>query len=141
MGTTTVECKSGYGLTVADEARCLEVAAAHTDETTFLGAHVVPPEYTARADDYVELVCGDMLDACAPLARWIDVFCERGAFDADQSRAVLVAGARRGLTPRVQPGGPGGAAQGHAGADRGEGGILVAAAGSAQTLRDKRAAP
>src|SRR5204862_7100172 len=72
-----------------------------TDDVTFLGAHAVPPEYEGRADDYVGLVCGQMLEACTPLARWIDVFCERGAFDADQSRAVLEAGRRAGLGLRV----------------------------------------
>ncbi len=100
-GTTTVECKSGYGLTVDDERTSLQVAGEHTDELTFLGAHVVAPEYADRPDDYVDLVCSDMLDACAPLARWIDVFCERGAFDADQTRAVLRAGVARGLLPRL----------------------------------------
>jgi imidazolonepropionase len=100
-GTTTIECKSGYGLTVADERRSLEVAAGHTEEVTFLGAHVVPPEYADRPDDYVDLVCSAMLDACAPAAKWIDVFCERGAFDGDQTRAVLRAGVARGLRPRV----------------------------------------
>ena len=100
-GSTTVECKSGYGLTAADERRCLEVAASHTEELTFLGAHVVPPEYADRPDDYVELVCTAMLDTCAPTARWVDVFCERGAFDADQTRAVLRAGVAHGLVPRL----------------------------------------
>jgi imidazolonepropionase len=100
-GTTTVECKSGYGLTVADERRSLEVAREHTGEVTFLGAHVVPPEYAEHPDDYVRLVRGEMLDACAPLARWIDVFCERGAFDGDQTRAILRSGVKRGLVPRV----------------------------------------
>ncbi|MFN2451249.1 MAG: imidazolonepropionase [Candidatus Dormibacteria bacterium] len=100
-GTTTIECKSGYGLHVADEVRSLEVAAEHTDETTFLGAHTVPAEYTGRVDAYVDLVRGEMLEACAPLARWVDVFCERGAFDAEQSRAVLTAGISRGLGARV----------------------------------------
>ena len=100
-GTTTLECKSGYGLTVADERRSLDVAAAHTDEVTFLGAHVVPAEYAGRPDAYVDLVCSAMLDACAPVARWVDVFCERGAFDGDQTRAVLRAGVARGLRPRV----------------------------------------
>ncbi|GII81670.1 imidazolonepropionase [Sphaerisporangium rufum] len=103
-GTTTVECKSGYGLTVPDEARCLRVAGEHTEEVTFLGAHVVPPEYAGRPDDYVDLVCGPMLDACAPHARWIDVFCDRGAFDGDQTRAILAAGRERGLVPRVHAG-------------------------------------
>jgi imidazolonepropionase len=98
-GTTTVETKSGYGLTVPDEQRSLEVAAPRTPETTFLGAHVVPPEY--EPDAYVDLVKGEMLDACAPHARWIDVFCESGAFDGDQTRAILEAGIAKGLTPRV----------------------------------------
>ncbi len=100
-GTTTIECKSGYGLTVDDERRSLEVAAAVTSEVTFLGAHVVPPEFAGRSDDYVALVCTAMLDACAARARWIDVFCERGAFDVDQAREVLQAGQRRGLAARV----------------------------------------
>lgn len=101
QGTTTIECKSGYGLTVADEARALRLAAAHTPEVTFLGAHVVAPEYADDPGAYVDLVTGPMLDACAPHARWIDVFCERGAFDGDQARAVLRAGAERGLGLRV----------------------------------------
>ncbi|MFF4649572.1 imidazolonepropionase [Streptomyces sp. NPDC001380] len=101
QGTTTVECKSGYGLTVEDEARALRIAARHTAETTYLGAHVVAPEYADDPAGYVDLVTGPMLDACAPHARWVDVFCERGAFDGDQARAVLTAGAARGLVPRV----------------------------------------
>lgn len=101
QGTTTVEIKSGYGLTVADEARSLEVAARFTDETTFLGAHVVPPEYAEDPAGYVELVTGQMLAAAAPHARWIDAFCETGAFDADQARAVLAAGAAVGLRGRL----------------------------------------
>ena len=100
-GTTTIEIKSGYGLTAADEARTLRVARRLTDETTFLGAHVVPSEYEDRVDDYVELVCGEMLSACAPHARWIDAFCERGAFDAEQSRKVLEAGKSVGLGMRL----------------------------------------
>ncbi len=100
-GTTTIESKSGYGLTVEHERRCLEVASEHTDEVTYMGAHVVAPEYADRPDDYVGLVCSAMLDACAPHAKWVDVFCERGAFDGDQSRAVLSAGVARGLRPRV----------------------------------------
>ncbi|MGB6455167.1 MAG: imidazolonepropionase [Streptosporangiaceae bacterium] len=101
QGTTTFECKSGYGLTVADEARSVALAAEVTPEVTYLGAHVVPPEFGADAAGYVDLVCGDMLRACAPAARWVDVFCERGAFGADEARAVLAAGAHAGLQPRV----------------------------------------
>lgn len=101
QGTTTVEVKSGYGLTVADEQRCLALAARHTEETTFLGAHVVAPEYRDDPASYVELVTGKMLAACAPHARWIDVFCERGAFDEQASRAVLQAGRDAGLGLRV----------------------------------------
>ena len=100
-GTTTTECKSGYGLSVEDEARSLRAAAPHVDEVTFLGAHVVPPEYVDRVDDYVALVTGPMLDACAPHAGWIDVFCDRGAFDGDQAREILRAGMARGLRPRI----------------------------------------
>jgi imidazolonepropionase len=100
-GITHVEIKSGYGLDVATEKRCCSVAGGFTDDVTFLGAHVVPAEYRDRADAYVDLVCGDMLAACAPLSRWIDVFCEQGAFDADQSRAVLTAGRAAGLGLRV----------------------------------------
>ena len=101
QGTTTVEVKSGYGLTVHDEARSLALARQVTDETTFLGAHVVPPEYADDPASYVELVTGGMLDACAPHARWIDVFCERGAFDQDQARAILQAGQAKGLRGRL----------------------------------------
>ena len=101
QGTTTVEIKSGYGLTVHDEARSLAVARQFTDETTFLGAHVVPPEFADDPAAYVALVTGPMLEAAAPHARWIDVFCERGAFDEDQARAVLAAGAARGLRGRL----------------------------------------
>jgi imidazolonepropionase len=101
QGTTTVEIKSGYGLTVADEARGLAVARQYTEETTFLGAHVVAPEYADDPAGYVDLVTGPMLEVAAPYARWIDVFCERGAFDAEQARAVLRAGMTHGLLPRV----------------------------------------
>ncbi len=101
QGTTTVEVKSGYGLTVADEARTLALAAAVVEDTTFLGAHVVPEEYADDPAGYVALVTGPMLAACAPHARWVDVFCERGAFDAEQARHVLAAGAVAGLRGRL----------------------------------------
>ncbi|MEU3164296.1 imidazolonepropionase [Streptosporangium sp. NPDC006930] len=100
QGTTTVEIKSGYGLTVEDERRSLEIARRFTEETTYLGAHVVPPD-ASSADEYVRTVTGEMLEACAPHARWVDVFCERGAFDADQSREILLAGVKAGLLPRI----------------------------------------
>ncbi len=99
QGTTTVEIKSGYGLSVRDEARSLAVAGQFTDETTFLGAHVVPEGIDVA--EYVDLVTGPMLEAAAPYARWIDVFCERGAFDGDQARRILEAGAAAGLLPRL----------------------------------------
>jgi imidazolonepropionase len=102
QGTTTVEIKSGYGLTVADEERALRLAREVTSETTFLGAHVVPAG-VAR-DDYLALVTGPMLAACAPHARWVDVFCEPAsphAFDGDEARAVLEAGRAAGLELRV----------------------------------------
>jgi imidazolonepropionase len=98
-GTTTLEVKSGYGLSVRDEARSLVAAKTATSETTFLGAHVVPPE--TNADDYVSLVQGEMLDACKGYAKWIDVFCDRGAFDVDQARAILQSGAAAGLGMRL----------------------------------------
>ena len=98
-GTTTLEVKSGYGLSVRDEARSLVAAKTATSETTFLGAHVVPPE--TNADDYVALVQGEMLDACKGYAKWIDVFCDRGAFDVDQARAILQSGAAAGLGMRL----------------------------------------
>ena len=100
-GTTHVEVKSGYGLDVEDEVRLLTLAGELTDDVTFLGGHVVAPEFAGKADDYVDLVRGAMLDACAPLARWADVFCERGAFDVDQSRAILTAAKDKGLGLRI----------------------------------------
>ncbi len=100
-GTTTFEAKSGYGLNIDDEQRSLRIAGEFTSETTYLGAHVVPEEFAGRVDDYVHLVTGGMLDACAPHARWIDVFCDRGAFDADQARAILTAGQAAGLQARI----------------------------------------
>jgi imidazolonepropionase len=99
QGTTTVECKSGYGLTVEQEERAVRIAAEVVDEVTFLGAHVVPSGTDPA--DYVRLVTGPMLAACAPYARWVDVFCERGAFDADQTREILSAGRAAGLVPRL----------------------------------------
>ncbi|ACQ80095.1 imidazolonepropionase [Beutenbergia cavernae DSM 12333] len=107
QGTTTLEVKSGYALDVDGEARLLRLAREVTDETTFLGAHVVPAEYVGRTDEYVALVTGDMLAACAPHARWIDVFCEPAsphAFDGDAAREVLLAGRGAGLGLRVHAG-------------------------------------
>jgi imidazolonepropionase len=100
-GITHVEIKSGYGLDVAAEAKSCEVAATITDDVTFLGAHVVPAEFEHDPDAYVELVCGEMLAACAPRCRWIDAFCETGAFTAEQCRAVLEAGRAAGLGLRL----------------------------------------
>lgn len=101
QGTTTFEVKTGYGLSVHDEERLARLAAEVTPEVTFLGAHVVPAEYADRRDEYVDLVCSEMLRACAPHSRWIDVFCERGAFTPDESRRILAAGTTHGLLPRV----------------------------------------
>jgi imidazolonepropionase len=104
QGTTTVEIKSGYGLSVADEARSLRIAAQFTDETTFLGAHVVPAEYRDDRSGYIDLVTGPMLAAAAGHARWIDVFCEPNsahAFTEDEARTVLTAGRQAGLLLRV----------------------------------------
>ncbi len=104
LGTTTIEVKSGYGLTVEDEARALRLAAEVTDETTFLGAHVVPPEGREDRGAFLDLVTGPMLAACAPHARWVDVFCEPNsphAFTEEESRRVLQAGRAAGLGLRV----------------------------------------
>jgi len=104
LGTTTVEIKSGYGLTVADEVRALTIARQFTTEATFLGAHVLPAEYANDRAAYVDLVTGPMLEAAAPYGRWIDVFCEPHspyAFDADEARHILKAGAAVGLGLRV----------------------------------------
>ncbi|MBD5831080.1 imidazolonepropionase [Janibacter melonis] len=104
QGTTTVEVKSGYGLTVVDEVRALRLAGEVTQETTYLGAHVVPEEMRADRSAYVDLVTGEMLAACAPHARWVDVFCEPAsphAFTGEESHAVLVAGRDAGLGLRV----------------------------------------
>ncbi len=100
-GITHIEIKSGYALDVSGEARLCRLAAELTDDATFLGAHLLPRGYEGRADDYVALVCGEMLAECAPHVRWIDVFCERGAFDPEQSRAVLKAGRAAGLGLRI----------------------------------------
>src|SRR5690554_3948438 len=104
QGTTTVEIKSGYGLSTIDEAWSLAIAGQFTEETTFLGAHVVPAEFANDPAGYVELVTGEMLDACASRAKWIDVFCDDGAFDVDQARTILNAGMARGLGARMHAG-------------------------------------
>jgi len=118
QGTTTLEIKSGYGLSVVDEARSLRIASTLTPETTFLGAHIVPDDlvrvvgttHSNRTNtqplvqdrrEYVDLVCGEMLRECAPHAKWIDVFCEKGAFDVDEARVILTAGVKAGLMPRI----------------------------------------
>jgi imidazolonepropionase len=101
LGTTTVEIKSGYGLDVETERRILRIAREFTRETTFLGAHVVPPEFAGDRAGYVALVTGEMLGGCARYARWVDVFCDQGAFDAEETREVLRAGVAVGLLPRL----------------------------------------
>ena len=104
QGSTTVEIKSGYGLSTIDESRLLAIAGQFTEETTYLGAHVVPTEFADDPAGYVELVTGEMLDACAPRAKWVDVFCDDGAFDVDQARTILTAGQGRGLGARIHAG-------------------------------------
>ncbi len=100
-GVTTMEIKSGYDLTVDGEARLVSVAREFSDEVTFLGAHSLAPEYVNDRGRYLELVTGPMLNACARDARWIDVFCDRGAFDVDEARHVLEAGLRADLELRL----------------------------------------
>ena len=100
-GTTTIEIKSGYGLDVETEKRSVKVASELTDEVTFLGAHVVAAEFADNPDAYVDLVAGQMLDACLPYSKWIDVFCDKGAFTTNQTKKILEAGMVKGLKPRV----------------------------------------
>ena len=100
-GITTFEIKSGYGLDVQSEAKILDVANEFTQEVTFLGAHVVPAEFASEREHYISLVMGEMLDICAPKAKWIDVFCDTGAFTPEESRRILDAGMARGLLPRL----------------------------------------
>jgi imidazolonepropionase len=100
-GITTFETKSGYGLNVADELRSVRLAVQHTEDVTFMGAHVVPEEFKNDKAAYVSLVKGEMLESCAPYSRWIDVFCDQGAFDYDESKAILEAGIAAGLLPRI----------------------------------------
>lgn len=106
-GTTTVEAKSGYGLTLEDELKILRVIRRLNEETqiefvpTFLGAHAIPRE--CRADQYVELVINDMLPRVVSekLAEFCDVFCDRGYFDIEQSRKILAAAKKLGLKLRI----------------------------------------
>lgn len=100
-GVTTVEMKSGYDLTLDGEVRLCELAGEFTDETTFLGAHVVPAEFRERRDDYVQLVAGEMLELCAPKVRWADVFCDKGAFSVDEARHILTSARNKGLELRL----------------------------------------
>lgn len=100
-GTTTIEIKSGYGLDTETEVKILKVAKQFTDETTFLGAHVLPKEFSEDRSAYVELVKNEMLDACAPYAKWIDVFCDESAFSVDEARDILKAGMQKGLQGRI----------------------------------------
>jgi imidazolonepropionase len=100
-GVTTIEIKSGYELTVEGEVRELTIAQEFSDEVTWLGAHVVPAEFRGDREGYLSLLTSSMLEACAPLARWADVFCDRGAFSVDEARHVLTAARAKGLAPRL----------------------------------------
>ncbi len=101
QGTTTIEIKTGYGLTVDHEARLARIAREFTDYVTFLGAHVIPIDFRGNEDAYVDVVCGEMLDAVAPFVTAIDVFCEDGAFTVGQAARILAAGAERELTTHI----------------------------------------
>ena len=108
-GTTTVEAKSGYGLSTKDEIKCLQ-AIRKLDEqhpidlvSTFLGAHAIPSEYKDKPEDYVNLVVEDMIPTVAErkLAEFCDVFCEKGVFSIEQSKRILLAGKKYGLLPKI----------------------------------------
>jgi imidazolonepropionase len=109
LGTTTVEAKSGYGLSTQDEIKMLEVLRdldrAHPVSVvpTFMGAHEIPPEYADKKDDYVRLVIEEMIPAVAEkkLAVFCDVFCEQGVFSPEESRRILEAGKRYGLEAKI----------------------------------------
>jgi len=107
QGTTTVEIKSGYGLELVTELKQLRAAAQVQEQvpidvvTTFLGAHVLPPEYASDREGYLRLLEEELLPACAPLAVYCDVFCDRGAFSPAEARRILVAAAHHGLRPRL----------------------------------------
>ena len=111
-GTTTVEAKSGYGLSLESELKSLEAIRAAASEwpgtvvPTLLGAHVVPPEYRGRSQEYVDLVCNEMMPAVAKhkLAQFVDVFCDRGAFSADQTARIFAAAAKHSLAVRAHLG-------------------------------------
>jgi imidazolonepropionase len=108
-GTTTVEAKSGYGLNMKDEIKCLEVIKTLNEKQpvevvpTFLGAHAIPPEYKDNADDYVALIIEEMIPTIAnrKLAEFCDVFCEKGVFGIEQSRKILLNGKKHGLKPKL----------------------------------------
>ena len=101
QGTTTIEIKSGYGLDLESEVKILQVAQSFTEETTFLGAHVIPAEYENNRDGYINLIKGEMLNAVLPHAKWIDVFCDQGAFTVDETREILKTGIAKGLLGRI----------------------------------------
>lgn len=100
-GVTHFECKTGYGLTLEDEVRAARIAREFTDDVTLLAAHVVPPEYDGHGEEYVDHVIDEMLPAVSGIARWVDVFCDRGAFTEDQARRLLVAAKGLGFEVRM----------------------------------------
>jgi imidazolonepropionase len=108
-GTTTIEAKSGYGLTLEDEIKSLEVINHLNDEgplsliPTFLGAHAIPPEFQGRTAEYVNLLCNEWIQEIARrrIAKFCDVFCEKGVFEIEDSRKILEAGKRAGLLPKI----------------------------------------
>ena len=98
-GITHFEIKSGYGLDVETEVSSLKIAREFTEDVSFLGAHVVPKD--VDRSEYIELVCGEMLESAKPFAKWVDVFCDRGAFSVEEAREILASGIAAGLKPRM----------------------------------------
>lgn len=109
QGVTTLEVKSGYGLSTSDELKSLKAIAIASEEVPcelvpcFLGAHAIPRNFAERREEYVDLVCEEMIPAVSKqkLAGYCDVFCDRGAFTAEEARRILTVGKKHGLIPRI----------------------------------------
>lgn len=100
-GTTHFEIKSGYGLTLEDEIRSLKIAREFTEDVTLMAAHVVPKEFESNRQGYIDLIINEMLPAAKGIAKFVDVFCETGAFTVDESREILAAARELGFERKI----------------------------------------